>query len=59
MILCRFHDVEANEFGMIELCRGKMKRGLWAISPLKCKKGPSKFKKEPLKIVIDCNVKAF
>ena len=45
MILRKFHDVESNEFGMIELCREKIKRGLRAISPLKCKKEPSKNQK--------------
>ena len=38
--------------------REKSARGLWAISPPKCKKEPSKIEKEPLKIAIDCNCKS-
>ena len=38
-------------------CR-KNTRGLQAVSSPKCEKEPSKVKKEPLKIAIDCNVKA-
>ena len=40
------------------LCRENITRGLWAISPPKCKKEPSEIKKEPQKIAMDCNVKA-
>ena len=38
--------------------KDKITRELQAISPPKYKKEPSKCKKEPLKIAIDCNVKA-
>ena len=36
----------------------KLQGGLRAISPTKCKNEPPKIKKEPMKITINCNVKA-
>ena len=50
--------VIANCLLCVGCSREKITRGLRAILLPKCKKEPSKIKQEPLKIAIDCNVKA-